>query len=210
MFYNITMETKLYKKYEIDEIVNALSKGDIIAFPTDTVFGLGCVSDNLESINKIKKAKGRDENKPLPMMCSNIEMIAKVAMVNDKALKILKKYTPGAITVILNKLDSVPSYVTNGFKTIGIRIPNDPMILEIINKLNKPLLVTSANISNTPSLKYYRDVYKELNEKIDGLVMENALSETASTIIDLTSEEIKILRQGIITEEEIRGCLNEK
>lgn len=203
------METKLYKKYEIELIKEALKKGDIIAFPTDTVFGLGCVSNNLEAINKIKAAKGRDEKKPLPMMCSDLRMMERVAVLNDKVRKIVEHFTPGAITLILNKKEEVPSYVTNGFDTIGIRIPNNQMILDIINELDKPLLVTSANISNTPSLKYYRDVYRELNGKIDGLVMADALSDVASTIVDMTTDDIKIIREGIVKEKDIKEVLNE-
>ena len=199
------METKKYTKQDIEKIKENLLNGGIIAFPTDTVFGLGCVI-NKEAINKIYEAKGRSFDKPLPMMCNGLEMIENVAYVNDDAKKIIKKFVPGALTLIFNKKDNVEDYVTNGKQTIGIRVPNDKWILNLITELKQPLLVTSANISDTGSLIKWEDVYKQLNEKINGIVCEDATGETSSTIIDVT-KDIKILRQGPISLEEIEEVL---
>ena len=105
-------------------------QGGIIAFPTDTVFGLGCIM-NEKAMRKIYLAKGRDFNKPLPMMCDSLDMIKKVAILNDKAEKIIRKFTPGALTVIVKKKEEVPDFVSQGNKTIGIRIPDDEWILTI-------------------------------------------------------------------------------
>lgn len=199
------METKKYTKQDIEKIKENLLNGGIIAFPTDTVFGLGCVI-NKEAINKIYEAKGRSFDKPLPMMCNGLEMIENVAYVNDDAKKIIKKFVPGALTLIFNKKDCVEDYVTNGKQTIGIRVPDDKWILNLITELKQPLLVTSANISDTGSLIKWDDVYKQLNEKINGIVCEDATGETSSTIIDVT-KDIKILRQGPISLEEIEEVL---
>lgn len=199
------METKKYTKQDIEKIKENLLNGGIIAFPTDTVFGLGCVI-NKEAINKIYEAKGRSFDKPLPMMCNGLEMIENVAYVNDNAKKIIKKFVPGALTLIFNKKDCVEDYVTNGKQTIGIRVPDDKWILNLITELKQPLLVTSANISDTGSLIKWEDVYKQLNEKINGIVCEDATGETSSTIIDVT-KDIKVLRQGPISLEEIEEVL---
>lgn len=199
------MKTKKYTKQDIEKIKENLLNGGIIAFPTDTVFGLGCVI-NKEAINKIYEAKGRSFDKPLPMMCNGLEMIENVAYVNDDAKKIIKKFVPGALTLIFNKKDCVEDYVTNGKQTIGIRVPDDKWILNLITELKQPLLVTSANISDTGSLIKWDDVYKQLNEKINGIVCEDATGETSSTIIDVT-KDIKILRQGPISLEEIEEVL---
>lgn len=201
------METKIYNIKDIDKITEALICGNIIAFPTDTVFGLGCVYDDENAINKIKNAKQRDAHKPLPMMCANLEMIRRVALVDDRASKIIKHFFPGALTVVLNKKDDVPSYVTNGFKTIAIRIPDVKFITDMIDKIGKPLLVTSANISNEPSLRKYSDVLKKMDGLIDGIVEKDADSDVSSTIIDLTSDEIRVLREGKISREDILSCL---
>ena len=194
---------KKYKPEEIDKVKDALLNGEIIAFGTDTVFGLACVYDNLEAIAKIYKAKSRESKKALPMMCGSKEMIKNVAYVNEAAQKLMDNFMPGAITIIFKKKNVVSDDITSGLPTIGIRIPNDKWIIDLINKVNKPLLVTSANISSEPSLSKWEDVYKKLDGRIDGVVSEDAKGELASTIVDCSHEEIKILRNGPISRQEI-------
>lgn len=194
---------KIYKKEEIELIKNDLLKGEIIAFGTDTVFGLACVYDNNEAIKKIYEAKNREAKKALPMMCGSKEMIKEVAYVSSKAQKLMDKFMPGAITIIYKKKDVISKQVTSGLNTIGIRIPDDEWIIELINKVKKPLLVTSANISSEPSLSKWEDVYRKLDGRIDGVVAEDARGESASTIVDCSNEDIKILREGPILKEEI-------
>ena len=195
------MNTSKYTKNDKERIISELLNGKIIAFPTDTVFGLGCVI-NKDAISKIYEAKGRSFDKPLPMMCSGLRMIEMVAHVNENAKKLIKAFMPGAITLIFNKKDNVEDFVTNNKKTIGIRVPNDSWILDLIESLNQPLLVTSANISDSGSLLKWEDVYSQLNGKIDGIVCEDARGEISSTIVDVTAD-IKILRQGPISQKEI-------
>ena len=188
-----------------EKIITQMMEGGIIAFPTDTVFGLGCIMDE-EAIKRIYIAKGRDFRKPLPMMCDSLKMIKKVARTGRKAEKIISKFTPGALTVILNKKEEIPDYVTQGNKTIGIRVPDDEWILGLINKIGKPIMVTSANISNEGSLLKWNDVYDAMNGKIDGIVCEDAGGDKASTIVDLT-DDIKILREGPISLDELKEAL---
>lgn len=197
---------KRYKIDEIDELAKDLLDGKIVAFPTDTVFGLACIYDNEEAISRIKLAKGRDAHKPLPMMCSSLEMIEKVAITSVESKKIMIDHFPGALTIIFKKREEVPSFVTNGFDTIAIRVPRHDMILNLIEKIGKPLLVTSANISNEASIKEYQEVINKLGDRIDGIVEEDAKSETSSTIIDLT-DGFKILRQGEITKAALEESL---
>lgn len=195
------MKTSIYSKKEIDKVIEILNNNGIVAFPTDTVFGLAC-SISVEAIKKVYDAKGRSFDKPLPMMCANLDMIKTVAIVSDKAEKIINKFVPGALTLIFKKKDSLENFVTNGKDTIGIRVPDDKWILELINKLNKPILVTSANLSDTGSLLKWQDVLQQLDGRIDAIVSEDATGQTSSTIIDV-SQDIKILRQGPISFEEI-------
>lgn len=206
MLYNKYMSTIQYVKSELDQVVEALCLGKIIAFPTDTVFGLGCIYDNPEAIKHIKVAKGRSEKKPLPMMCADLNMIETVAEVSEDAKVLIEHLTPGALTLILNKKPIVEDYVTNGFDTIAIRIPNDQFILEVLHKLGKPLLVTSANLSDHPSMKDDNEVLKELDGRIDGIVLGKANSTIASTIVDMTND-LKIVREGEITQARINEIL---
>ncbi len=199
------MKTIKYTKMDKERIITEMIQGGIIAFPTDTVFGLGCIMDE-KAMRKIYLAKGRDFNKPLPMMCDSLDMIRKVAILNDKAEKIIRKFTPGALTVIVKKKEEVPDFVSQGNKTIGIRIPDDEWILELINTIGRPIMVTSANISNKGSLLKWEDVFAAMNKKIDGIVCADARGEKASTIVDL-SDDIKILREGPISLDELEEAL---
>ena len=198
------MKTIKYTKMDKEKIITQLMQGGILAFPTDTVFGLACIMDK-EAIRKVYIAKGRDFKKPLPMMCDSLDMIKKVAYVNETAEKIIDRFTPGALTVILNKKEEIDDYITQGNKTIGIRVPDDEWILELISKIG-PLMVTSANISNEGSLLKWEDVYDSMKGKIDGIVCEDARGDRASTIVDLT-DKIKILREGPISLDELEEIL---
>lgn len=200
------MKTIKYNRMDVDKIINGLLKGQIIAFPTDTVFGLACII-NKEAINRIYQVKGRDFNKPLPMMCSSLDMISKVAYIDNKSQKLINKFMPGAITIIFKKKDVLKDYVTMGKDTIAIRIPDDKWIVDLIDKLNEPLMVTSANISNMGSLCKWEEVYESLKDKIDGIVCEDCKEVSiASTIVDV-SAEIKILRSGPISQEDIMEAI---
>ena len=199
------METIKYTKQDLNKIKEILLNGGIVAFPTDTVFGLGCVI-NKKAIDKIYSAKGRSFDKPLPMMCNGLKMIESVAKVSEGASKIINKFVPGALTLIFNKKDNVEDFVTNGKPTIGIRVPDDKWILDLISELNQPILVTSANLSDTGSLTKWEDVYSQLNGKIDAIVTEDASGETSSTIIDVTNG-VELLRQGPISLDDIMEVL---
>lgn len=200
------MKTIRYSKDDIKEIASQLKNGKIIAFPTDTVFGLACVYDDEDAKNQIMIAKGRPEKKALPMMCTP-ELIKDVAYINDKEEKLINKFMPGAITIIFKK-KNLPEFVTNGLDTVAIRVPDDKWIIDLINEVGKPLLVTSANLSDHGSLLKYEDVLKDLDERIDGIVLEDAYGQKASTIVSAI-DEIKVLREGPISLESIKEALDE-
>lgn len=195
------MKTIKYTKMDKQEIINTLMNGGILAFPTDTVFGLACMMDE-KAMKKVYEAKGRDFDKPLPMMCSGLEMIETVAYVSDNARKIIDRFVPGPITLIFRKKENIEDYVTQGKDTIGIRVPDDEFILDLIDSIGKPIMVTSANISNEGSLLKWEDVYRSMNKRIDAIVCEDARGDRASTIVDV-SEEIKVLREGPISLKDI-------
>lgn len=196
--------SKHYLRKDVDLIVEDLKDNAVVAFPTDTVFGLGTAYDNLKGIQKIKDIKHREPNKPLPMMCSTIEMVRKICVVSDEDVKLMTKIGNGAITYIFKLKDEIDRTMVNGNNTIAIRLPNDDFILNMINKLNKPMLVTSCNISSEPSLKSYNDVINQFDKLVDVIVCEDAESELSSTIYDTINN--KILREGIITKEMIEDA----
>lgn len=203
------METKIYTKEQIEEVVNELSLGKVIAFPTDTVFGLGVVYDDKEALYALKHAKIRPETKPIPMMVSSLQQIEEVAYVSDKAKKLIRAFMPGAFTIVLKRKESIPSYITNDLDTIAIRMPDDVFVLELMERLNKPMLVSSANISEQHSCSTSEEVMQQLDGRIDGVVCGKSKSATASTIVSAI-EEIKILREGEVTIDMIQDKLKEE
>lgn len=174
-------------------------KNKIIAFPTDTVFGVGALIDDLEAIDKIYELKHRDYSKPLAILASSIDdIIPYVKEVTEDLKEIMNKYWPGALTIIFNKNENVSDKITAGFKTIAFRIPNCKISLDIL-KQTGPLATTSVNISGNTPLNDYQEINKYFGDNIDFIVSENVSSSNiSSTIIDVTSNEIKIIRQGQI------------
>ncbi|MBQ6478173.1 MAG: threonylcarbamoyl-AMP synthase [Erysipelotrichaceae bacterium] len=200
------MRTIRYTKMDKQEIINILMTGGILAFPTDTVFGLACAMDR-DAMKKVYKAKGRDFRKPLPVMCDGPEMIRRIAYVSQEAEKIMDRFMPGALTMVFRKKEEVDDCFTQGMKTIGIRVPDDEWILDLIKELGRPIMVTSANISGNGSLLKWEDVYASMHGRIDGIVTEDAKGEKASTIIDVSTDEIRVLREGPIRIEEIKEAM---
>lgn len=206
----VLMKTNRYLNSQIDIVTQAIIDGKVIAFPTDTVYGLGVRYDNEDALNRLKQAKIRPESKPIPMMVSDLSQIEEVAYVNATAKLLIQKFMPGAFTIVLKKKEEIADYVTNGLATIAIRMPDDEFVLEIMNRSGKAMLVSSANISAEHSCRNGEEVLKQLDGRIDGIVMGESKSEIASTIVDATSEEVKILREGPITKEMINKILEER
>lgn len=204
------MKTNRYLNSQIDIVTQAIIDGKVIAFPTDTVYGLGVRYDNEDALDRLKQAKIRPESKPIPMMVSDLSQIEEVAYVNDTAKRLIQKFMPGAFTIVLKKKEEIADYVTNGLPTIAIRMPDDKFVLEIMNQLGKAMLVSSANISAEHSCRNGEEVLEQLDGRIDGIVMGESKSEIASTIVDATTDEVKVLREGPITKEMINKILEER
>ncbi len=184
---------------KIDNITKEKLKGKIIAFPTDTVFGVGALIDDEVAINKIYDMKERDFNKPLAILASKIEDIMPyIEKPCDKALDYMNKYWPGALTIIFKKSNKVSASITKGLDTIAFRIPNNEDALRLLHKTG-PLATTSVNISGDAPINDYIEIEKVFGDKIDYLFAKNAVSSNkSSTIIDASTENIKVLRQGEI------------
>lgn len=197
------METKIIERKEIEQAVECLKMGGVAAFPTDTVYGLGVVYDELEALKRLKLSKGRPEEKPIPMMIGSKEQLEHVAFTNEKVERLIEAFMPGGFTIILKKKACVNDEVTNGFDTIALRMPDDAFILEMIRRIGKPLLVTSANLSGQPTGIYFDDVKKDFDGRIDMIIKGECKGSVSSTIVDATGDELKIVRQGPIDQEDI-------
>ena len=198
------MDTVKYTKNDLAVLAELLKEGEVIAFPTDTVYGLGVVYHNEEALENLKLAKGRPDEKPIPTMVADLSQIESIAEVNPRSKALIENFMPGAFTIILKKKDTLPDYITNGFPTVGIRMPDDEFVLNLIKACEGPMLVTSANLSDQPSGTTDEEVLKQLDGRIDGIVLGESGATQASTIVDVSTGELKIIRSGKISEEAIQ------
>lgn len=200
---------KHYQTNQTDEIAQALLEGKVIAFPTDTVYGLGCIYGNTEAFDRLKKAKRRPESKSIPMMCADLEHAQKIVRVGKRERNIAEKLMPGALTLILEATDDLDRVFTNGKSTAALRIPDTPWLLEVMKKVQLPLMVTSANLSGQPAALTAEQAMDML-PGIDAIVEGSCGSEKASTIIDCTQKELSEIRKGPIpletVLEAVSGC----
>lgn len=198
--------TKDFTQKDLFSVSKCILEGKVVAFPTDTVYGVGVRYNDEKAIEHMKWVKGRPESKPFPMMVYDVSQLQQVAWINEDVFRIVKHLTPGPLTLVLNKKESVPDYVTNGKSTIAIRIPNHRFVLDLLEKTG-PMMVTSANLSDHPSCKNYAEVMEQLDGRIDAIVDGTCGSGVASTIVDVTEKPYKILREGTISLNEIMEVL---
>jgi len=191
------------KNYELAG--RELKNGKIIVFPTDTVYGIGANYKDKEAIDKIYKYKNRDKNKPLILLISKKEYLSKIAIFDEKKLeKLTNKFWPGALTLVLKKNMDECKELNPDFQSIGVRIPKNKVALEIIENAGGIIATTSANISDKETPTNYNELDQEFIEKVDYVIKEeNTHIGIASTIIDMTGDNIKILREGIIKKGDI-------
>ena len=201
---------KRYKQREIEEVANVLKNDGVISVPTDTVYGICARINSSKAYLKLVSVKNRPSTKSFPVMCSDIEQIKSIATLNENALKLIKAFMPGPITLVLNKRPDVLSYINNAgtreTDELAIRMAPTPFLKELIKEVGSPLFLSSANKSG-------KDVCRSLDEieeecpTLDGMVIGDISFGEASTIVDLTGDDIKIQRQGPISEDEIMKAL---
>lgn len=198
---------KRFSEDDIEEIVDILKNNGVISVPTDTVYGVCARIDSKKAHDNLILVKNRPETKPFPVMCANEEQIKGIAIVNEKAEKIIKSFMPGPITIVLNKKETVPDYITNGKKTIAIRMATSKTLEKIILALGAPIFMSSANQSGEKTSESLEEIEKNC-PKINGILEGKIKLGVGSTIIDCTSEKIKVLREGPIKLEEINNIIN--
>ena len=202
---------KRYKQSEIEEIATILKNDGVISVPTDTVYGICARINSSKAYNNLVKVKNRPSTKSFPVMCSDIEQIKSIATLDDNALKLIEAFMPGPITLVLNKRPDVLSYINNAgareTDELAIRMAPTPFLKELIKEVGSPLFLTSANKSGMDVCKSLDDIEKEC-PTLDGMVMGDVSFGEASTIVDLKGNDIKIQRQGPISEDEIMKVLN--
>ncbi|MBS6560034.1 MAG: threonylcarbamoyl-AMP synthase [Clostridiales bacterium] len=202
------MNTKIIKLESLEnneekliEAAKILQEGGLVAFPTETVYGLGADGLNSEAAAKIYSAKGRPSDNPLILHIADMDMISKLAKnISEDAMKVMNAFWPGPLTVILNKTDIVPYGTTGGLDTVAIRMPSHPVARELIRIAGVAVAAPSANTSGRPSPTTAQHVIQDLDGKIDMVVDGGKVGiGIESTIVDMTGENPMILRPGYIT-----------
>ena len=188
----------------LNEAAAIIKNGGLVAFPTETVYGLGADGFNEEACRKLYEVKGRSRKKPLSLMVANRDMVDEIAEISPIAERLIEAFLPGPLTLILNKKSIVPDFVTAGSQTVGVRMPNNHITLALINAANCPIAAPSANPSNAPAPTTAQDVLKYFDGKIP-LILDGGSCEIglSSTIVDLTAATPAILRYGAINESDI-------
>ena len=205
------METKVFNKdydYIIDYCAIQIKKGNIGIFPTDTVYGIGCDALNISSIQNLFSIKNRNLNKPINVLVSNLDMLKNLIYeINPIEEKLIKNYWPGDLTIIFNKSNIVPDILTSGLDTIGVRMPNNKICLELIEKFGSPIATSSANLADESPDSNINNLLSDFNNKVSFIIDTGILDKNLpSTIVKVENNEIKILRQGDISVEDIKKC----
>ena len=205
------MQTKILQPTEENLLRAAefIRRGELVAFPTETVYGLGADSLNVEACKKIFSAKGRPSDKPLSLHVAGLEMVARVAKISSAAEKLFAAFCPGALTIILPKNKIVPDFVTGGRASVGIRFPANDVARALIKFSGTPIAAPSANLSGAQPPTNAQEVFDNLSGRVE-IILDGGqcLFGVSSTIIDLTSDAPKILRHGAIPAEKILEVLS--
>ncbi|WP_071131319.1 L-threonylcarbamoyladenylate synthase [Enterococcus timonensis] len=203
------METKILTKNDLDQAVSFIQAGELVAFPTETVYGLGADCENEQAVAKVFAAKGRPSDNPLIVTVASLSQIEKyVGKLPANFKKLAEKFWPGPLTMILPILpDALSPLVTGGLKTCAFRMPDNALTLELIKKSNRALVGPSANTSGKPSPTSAEHVYHDLKGKIAGILDDGPTTfGVESTVLDLSSAPL-ILRPGSITAEQLSDAL---
>ena len=179
--------------------------GRVIIFPTDTVYGIGTKIRDIDGIERIYAIKHRPKEKPLACLCASLEQIKEIAEVDSVSEKLINKFLPGGFTLILKSKDEIHNLI--GYPTIGVRIPNHELALKILEE-NGPMLTTSVNESGAVPLNEYDEIVKEYDGLVDKIYDTTTESmNKPSTVVLVTNGEVKILREGPVSKEEIEEFL---
>lgn len=184
---------------QVELVVDILRKGGIVIYPTDTVYGLGCDIMNPKAVEKIIKIKGiKPKDAHFSFICSDLSHISDFAKVDNATFRLLKRNLPGPFTFILSGYNKVPDYFISKRKTVGIRIPDNPIPIEIVKMLGNPIMTTSIKDSDE-LLEYTTDpelIYENYSEIVDAVVDGGFGDNTPSTVVDCTELEPTVLREG--------------
>lgn len=179
----------LVSREEIETAAKILKKGGVVIFPTDTVYGIGAKFDDKVAVGRIRKIKGTPKSQKMPVLIDEVSYLKKLECeVGKEAKKLIEKYWPGALTLVFN----------SEIGKVGLRIPNHPITLSLIDEAGFPIIGTSANFHGEPVAKNFNQIDKKFLEKVDYVLKGECTIGAESTVVDVTGKTPKILREGAI------------
>jgi tRNA threonylcarbamoyl adenosine modification protein (Sua5/YciO/YrdC/YwlC family) len=180
----------------IDQAVALLQRGGIIAFPTDSGYALGCDLFNKKAIDRIYSIKQRDKLKPLSFVCADLKELSQFAVVSNKAYRAMRRLLPGPYTFVLPATKMVPRLLVSRRSSVGIRVPNHPVSLALVNALRHPIIGTSCTTPDGEPLINAQEIRAKLGKMVDLILDVGPVASEPSTVIDFTNPEPVIIRQG--------------
>lgn len=198
----------LITKFNDSRIFDYIKDNQVIAFPTETVYGLGVIYNSSQAFQNLIDTKHRRPDKPFTLMLGNKDDIEKYAIFSEKTKKIIERFFPGELTILVKPKNDLYPWVTLNSKYIGIRVPNSKDVCNMINTLGQPMLVSSCNISDEPVCENFEEVYNKFNDKIAIIIEGEVISKTPSTIV-ICDEELTLVREGKISFSELKKVWEE-
>lgn len=196
MAITLSIDPRHLKGRHVDRAVEVLKRDGVVIYPTDTIYGLGCDATSKGAVERIYRIKGRDAGKPMSFVCSNLVQVSRYGHVSNFVHRILKRFLPGPYTFVLTATKETPRVLQSKQKTVGIRIPDHPVPLALVERLGNPVVSTSANESNEEVITNPADLEQVFGHRVD-LIMEcGTLPVEASSVISLVNDTVEILREG--------------
>lgn len=190
---------------------DVIRRGELVVFPTETVYGLAADALNESAIKRVFEAKGRFDHQPLPVQVGSIADVAKAAeYIPEIARPLAERYWPGPLTLVLMKSAALPTTVTGGKETVGVRVSDHPVALALAKEVGSPIIATSANVSGNAAPRTADQAVREVGESVS-MVLDGGESRlgVSSTVVDVSVTPPRILRRGTIGVDEIRKVLGE-
>jgi len=180
----------------VERAAQLLEEGGLIAYPTDTYYGIGCDLQSKKGIDKLYALKDRDRRKPFSFLCPDLSDVAHYALVSNFAYRTMKQLTPGPFTFVLEATRLVPQMMQNKQRQVGIRVPQAPLMLAIAAKLGRPIVTTSATAPDGRVLIDARDIKETLGSRLELILDGGVQPNEPSTVVSLVGDQIEVLRQG--------------
>lgn len=192
----ISIDSRHPQPRHVDRFVAVLEAGGLVAYPTDTYYGIGCDLFNKKAIERIYQLKQRPRSKPLSFICADLSDVSKYAQVSNAAFATMRRLTPGPYTFVLEATNLVPKMMVTRQKTVGIRVPDSPIAMALVKALGRPLVSTSATTPDGEVLIDPSDIQDLLGHGLDIIIDGGYQLDEPSTVLDLTGDEAVVLRMG--------------